>query len=195
MAPNPRPISLRPPPELLADIDASVPASPQANRSAWIIEACRQRLRIEAKLREPYRGAPLATQEWQPGIEMSPADPSRPISVQERAERGDPDAVARMEIAAELEAGLDPDGDIEGADYPPQPVPPCAGAAIAVEVQPVAGGAMWRWTVDHPDLDGHPVAGSESLYSNIGGNARRLLAARVGHSNFTLTMPRRSQPR
>lgn len=38
------------------------------------------------------------------GTEMSPADPTRPISVQERAERGDPDAVARMAVLAELEA-------------------------------------------------------------------------------------------
>ena len=59
MTPNPRPISLRPPPELLADIDAAVPSSPQANRSAWIIEACRQRLAIEAAIRA--HGGPVLT--------------------------------------------------------------------------------------------------------------------------------------
>jgi hypothetical protein len=41
--------------------------------------------------------------EYPEATEMSPADPTRPISVQERAERGDPDAVARMAVLAELE--------------------------------------------------------------------------------------------
>jgi hypothetical protein len=85
----------------------------------------------------------------------------------------------------------DVDGDIEGADYPPQPepVPPIAGADIEIEVTPVAGGALWRWKVAHPDL-ADPIEGSESFRSAILDNARRITKAKVGHGDFTLRLPK-----
>lgn len=125
-----------------------------------------------------------------------------PDTVQRRAARGEPDAVARMRVAGQLdpgyltEAGLDHllddvDGDIAGADYPaqPEPVPPIAGADITIEVTPVAGGALWRWKVAHPDLD-RPIEGSESFRSAILDSAHNIVRGVVGHGDFVLRLPK-----
>lgn len=219
MATNPRPISLRPPPELLARIDAAVPDSPEPNRSAWIIKACELRLandRINEDVDIVRRHAAGTAEPGDHPRERCPypagCSGCDPDTVQERAARGDPDAVARMRLAgqlnpeylteagldhlradmgAELEAGLDADGDIAGADYPPQPepVPPIAGADITIDVTPVAGGALWRWKVEHPDLE-RPIEGSESFRSSILDSARNIVRGVVGHGDFVLRLPK-----
>lgn len=121
MAPT-RPISVRLTHDLLARIDAAVADGRAKHRNAFITQACERALRLLAA----DTGQPLARQEIEPAHAPQgsatrcwcgqPHD-REPETVQERAVRGEPDAVRRMAVAA----SFDPDGDIAGADYPPQP--------------------------------------------------------------------------
>jgi Arc/MetJ-type ribon-helix-helix transcriptional regulator len=152
MAPT-RPISVRLTHDLLARIDAAVAAGRAKHRNAFITQACERRLLADSvhdKVLAGLRGVdharedctyPLGCTGCVPDQVVQRADDLQmpePETVQERAARGEPDAVARMAVAAELpaehvaavEADLrgrvasfdpDADGDIAGADYPPQP--------------------------------------------------------------------------